>query len=114
MMLRKKEKVENPNLKIQFICKYSALQKQLIIKIVKKKGHHMFKKLKLKKKINFYKEQIELLEKKRARSQAALVEAILTHTSPNDEDVDYFNNYTKQINEIRERLHEIQDEYNKL
>lgn len=74
----------------------------------------MFKKFKLKKKIRYYKEQIEMLEKKRARSQAALVEAILTHTSPNDEDVDYFNNYTKQINEIRNRMHEMQSEYSKL
>lgn len=74
----------------------------------------MFKKFKLKKKINFFKEQIATLENKRARSQAALVEAILTHTSPSDEDVDYFNNYTKQINEIRERLHEIQKEYSAL
>jgi hypothetical protein len=74
----------------------------------------MFKKFKLKKKINYYKEQIEMLEKRRARSQAALVEAILTHTSPSDEDVDYFNNYTKQINEIRDRMHEMQNEYNKL
>ncbi len=74
----------------------------------------MFKKFKLKKKIRYYKEQIEMLEKKRARSQAALVEAILTHTSPSDEDVDYFNNYTKQINEIRNRMHEMQSEYSKL
>lgn len=74
----------------------------------------MFKKFKLKKKIRYYKEQIEMLEKKRARSQAALVEAILTHTSPSDEDVDYFNNYTKQINEIRNRMHEMQIEYSKL
>lgn len=73
----------------------------------------MFTKFKLKRKIKFYREQIELLEKKRARSQAALVEAILTHTTPSDEDVDYFNNYTAQINELRDRMHEIQDEYKK-
>ena len=48
------------------------------------------------------------MEKKRARSQAALDEAILVHTPPNDADVDYFNNYTSQINEIRKRLQEIQ------
>lgn len=79
MMLREKEKVQNPNLKIQFICKYSALQKQSTIKIVKKKGHHMFKKLKLKKKINFYKEQIELLEKReRVRRRLLLKPSSLT------------------------------------
>ncbi|HOA84398.1 MAG TPA: hypothetical protein PKN17_00015 [Bacillota bacterium] len=74
----------------------------------------MFKKLKLKRKIKTYKAQIEILEKKRARSQAALVEAILTHTTPSDTDVDYFNNYTSQINEIRKRLQEIQAQLEEL
>lgn len=74
----------------------------------------MFEKMKVKKKIKMYRQQIELLEKKRARSQAALVEAILTHTSPGDEDVDYFNNYTAKINEIRSLMHELQDKYDKL
>lgn len=74
----------------------------------------MFEKAKLKKKIKNYLSQIEELEKKRARSQAALVEAILTHKSPNDKDVDYFNNYTSQINEVRDRLHEIQAKYDAL
>lgn len=74
----------------------------------------MFEKLRIKKKIKLYRDQIELLEKKRSRSQAALVEAILTHTSPSDEDVDYFNNYTRQINEIRNMMHELQKKYDQL
>ena len=68
----------------------------------------MFEKLKTKKRIKNFRKQIELLEKKRARSQAALVEAILTQTTPSDEDVDYFNNYTSQINHLRDMIHELQ------
>lgn len=74
----------------------------------------MFKKLKLNKKIKFYRKQIELIEKKRARSQAALVEAILMQTTPSDKDVDYFNNYTQQINQIRDIMHSLQKELENL
>lgn len=52
--------------------------------------------------------QIEMVEKKRIRSQAALVEAILTHTSPNDQDTDYFNRYTAEINVLRQRMQELE------
>lgn len=74
----------------------------------------MLEKFKLKKKIRLYRQQIELLEKKRNRSQAALVEAILTQTSPSDVDVDYFNNYTRQINELRDLMHEFQQKFENL
>ncbi len=64
----------------------------------------MFEKYKLKRQIKKSKYKIELLEQKRARSQAALVSAILTHTTPNDEDVDIFNEITAQIDAEREVL----------
>ncbi|MGM9631767.1 MAG: hypothetical protein ACI3XL_01575 [Eubacteriales bacterium] len=68
----------------------------------------MFEKLKLNSQIKKYKKQIVAIERRRARSQAALVEAILSNTVPDDDDVDYFNTFTSQINSIREQMHECQ------
>lgn len=67
----------------------------------------MFKKMSLKRRIKKCKKNIEILERKRSRSQAALVEAILTHSTPNDDDVDYFNHFTGLINAERDRMHTI-------
>lgn len=64
----------------------------------------MFTKIKLKMQINSLKKEIEIVEQKRVRSQAALVEAILTNTSPDDTDVDYFNKFTLEINRLRDKL----------
>ncbi len=74
----------------------------------------MFKKMKLKREIENCKKEIEMLEQKRTRSQAALVEAILRQTSPKDSDVDYFNRFTAKIEEERERLHQLMGELEKL
>ena len=74
----------------------------------------MFRKIKLKKQIRACIRKINLLEQRRSRSQAALVSAILTGTTPADDDVDYFNRYTAQINETRDRLHQLQQEYEAL
>ncbi len=74
----------------------------------------MFKKLKLKREIEKSKNMISLLEQKRTRSQAALVEAILKHTSPDDKDVDFFNQFTAQIEEERERMHKMMKELEEL
>lgn len=74
----------------------------------------MFRKLRLKRQIKQIRERIEEIERKRARSQAALVEAILTHTTPNDEDVDFFNRFTAQIEEQRNLLHQVQAELDSL
>ena len=67
----------------------------------------VFDKKKLKRAIRLSKYKIELLEKKRYRSQAALVEAIMTHTTPDDDDVEYFNRYTGMIEEERAQLHRL-------
>ncbi|MBR0235122.1 MAG: hypothetical protein IJQ37_01550 [Clostridia bacterium] len=67
----------------------------------------MFEKMKLKKAINQSKERIAEIEQKRTRSQAALVEAILRHTEPDDRDVDFFNQFTAQIEEERANLHRL-------
>ncbi len=74
----------------------------------------MFEKSKLRKKINACKKEIQNLENRRIRSQAALLEAILANKVPDDRDVDYFNNFTNQINEVRDRMKELQDELAKL
>jgi len=70
----------------------------------------MFEKYKLRKKIRNKKKLILALEARRARSQAALVEAILTKSVPNDRDVDYFNDYTAQIDAARARMHKLQEQ----
>lgn len=74
----------------------------------------MFRKLKLKKQISRCLREIRLLEQRRSRSQAALVSAILSGTTPADDDVDYFNRYTAEINATRERLHQLKREYEAL
>ena len=74
----------------------------------------MFKKMKLKKEIEKSKQKIAELEQKRARSQAALVEAILLKTEPKDDDVDFFNKFTEQIEEERQRMHELMKELDAL
>lgn len=74
----------------------------------------MFRKIKLKKQIRACIREINLMEQRRSRSQAALVSAILTGTTPADDDVDYFTRYTAQINETRDRLHQLQQEYETL
>ena len=65
----------------------------------------MFEKMKLKREIEKSKEKIAELEQKRTRSQAALVEAILRHTDPDDKDVDFFNEFTEKIEAERDRMH---------
>lgn len=58
----------------------------------------------LNKKIAQCKASIEELEQKRSRSQAALITAILSNTSPDDEDVEYFNKFTAEIDAQRELM----------
>ncbi len=74
----------------------------------------MFEKWKLNKKINQCKKTIAEIEKRRIRSQAALVEAILTNSVPNDEDVDYFNTFTAQINAVRDEMQNYQKQLDAL
>lgn len=74
----------------------------------------MFEKAKLKRGIKQRQQEILILEQKRSRSQAALVTAILTSTTPEDEDVDFFNRYTAQIEETRNEMHELKNKLDKL
>ncbi|HBR31138.1 MAG: hypothetical protein PHD46_05215 [Eubacteriales bacterium] len=73
----------------------------------------MFEKIRIKNQIKKLKKEITLNERKRARSQAALIEAILQNTSPSDDDVDFFNYYTEQINNSREKISNLQSKIDK-
>lgn len=68
----------------------------------------MFETIRMKRRIRTLTAQIKELETKRARSQSALTEALLSNKEPLDEDVDFFNKYTAHINLIRERIRELQ------
>ncbi|MBP5349005.1 MAG: hypothetical protein J6Z13_01440 [Clostridia bacterium] len=70
----------------------------------------MFEKFKIRKQIRVIRQRIAFLEQKRARSQAALVDAILKKVDPNDEDVEYFNQFTGEIERLRSEMHELEAE----
>ncbi len=70
----------------------------------------MFEKFKIRKQIKVIRQRIEFPEQKRARSQAALVDAILKKVDPNDDDVEYFNQFTGEIERLRTEMHELEAE----
>ena len=76
--------------------------------------YNMLQKSKLKKAINGSRKKIAMLEQKRTRSQAALVYALLNHTTPADADIEYFNQFTVQIENERKHMHELMAELEKL
>lgn len=63
--------------------------------------------LKLNREISDLEAEIELLEEKRTRSQAALLDAVLDGVEPNSEDMDYFRLFTAQIEVKREKLQKL-------
>lgn len=74
----------------------------------------MSKKSDLKKAILESEQEIESLEKKRIRSQSALLEAFLNHAQPNEKDAEYFRVFTSLIDLERENLRKLNDELSKL
>ncbi|MGI6279219.1 MAG: hypothetical protein ACOYJS_01495 [Acutalibacteraceae bacterium] len=74
----------------------------------------MFKKMKLKKEIKKLKQEIVSLENKRARSQSALVANILQKKEPDEKDVEFFNAYSKQIDDIRAVISQKEKELSEL
>ena len=68
----------------------------------------MFDKKKLKKEIKRCRATIEEIEKKRSRSQSALVQAILLQEEPNEADVEWFNKYTGEITACRNHMTDTQ------
>ena len=74
----------------------------------------MSKKSELKRAISESETEIETLEKKRARSQSALLEAILANAKPNVTDVEYFKLFTSLIEVERANLKKLNEELSKL
>lgn len=74
----------------------------------------MFRKFKLKHEMKNNCNEIEVLEKKRYRSQSALVEAILKNETPDDQDVEYFNKYTSEIDKLRREIRAMKKELESL
>ena len=68
----------------------------------------MSEKSKLKKEIKICQQTIEEIERKRSRSQSALVQAVLLQETPNENDVEWFNKYTGEISACRNHMIELQ------
>jgi hypothetical protein len=68
----------------------------------------MGEKRKLKKEIKLCMSTIKEIERKRARSQSALVQAILLQEQPDETDVEWFNKYTGEITACRNHMIELQ------
>ncbi len=74
----------------------------------------MSKKGDLKRAISDLEKEIDALEKKRARSQSALMTAMLSKTEPNPDDVEYFRVFTALIDADREKLRVLSEELKNL
>ena len=74
----------------------------------------MSKKGDLKKAIEESEREIEALEKKRMRSQSALMEAHINNVAPNASDIEYFKIYSNLIELERKHLRQLNSELNKL
>lgn len=68
----------------------------------------MFEEKRYKKEIKKCRATIEEIERKRSRSQSALVQAILLQEEPNEADVEWFNKYTGEITACRNHMTEMQ------
>ncbi|MGN0597461.1 MAG: hypothetical protein ACI4J1_09070 [Ruminiclostridium sp.] len=68
----------------------------------------MFEERKYKKEIKRCRATIEEIERKRSRSQSALVQAILLQEEPNEADAEWFNKYTGEITACRNHMTETQ------
>lgn len=67
----------------------------------------MFERNKIAKELNALEEEIKLLEIKRSRSIAVILEALISRTTPNEEDVQYFRTFTAEIEVKREQLQKL-------
>jgi len=74
----------------------------------------MNEKRKLKREIKICRQTIEKIERKRSRSQSALVQAVLLQEEPDENDVEWFNKYTGEITACRNHMIELQKKLNSL
>ena len=66
------------------------------------------------KEIKILEEEIRLLEVKRSRSQAALIEALISKQDPDETEIQFFRTYTADIEIKRERLLKLTRQLEKL
>lgn len=52
-------------------------------------------------------EEIKILEIKRSRSQAALIEALISRVKPDDAEVEFFRAFTAEIEVKREQMQKL-------
>lgn len=74
----------------------------------------MSKKSNLKKAIAESEAEIESLEKRRVRSQSAILEAYIAHVEPTETDAEYFRMFTELIELERANLRKLNEELAKL
>lgn len=74
----------------------------------------MGEKSRLKKEIRLCMNTIKEIERKRSRSQSALVQAILLQEQPDETDVEWFNKYTGEITACRNHMIELQKKMDSL
>ncbi len=65
----------------------------------------MLRRSKLVREINTLEKEIQLLEGKRSRSIAVLLEALISKTVPNETDVQFFRTYSANI-EVKHEQHQ--------
>lgn len=65
-------------------------------------------KRKLKREIKICRQTIQEIERKRSRSQSALVQAVLLQETPDERDVEWFNKYTGEITACRNHMIDLQ------
>lgn len=74
----------------------------------------MSRKSQLKREIKTCQKTIQEIERRRSRSQSALVQAILLQEEPSEADVEWFNKYTGEITACRNHMLELRKELDSL
>ena len=68
----------------------------------------------LAKEIRILEEEIKVLEIKRSRSQAALIESLISRQQPDEAEMQYFRTFTADIDVKRERMLALMEQLEKL
>ncbi|MDE6294214.1 MAG: hypothetical protein K2L88_06310 [Clostridiales bacterium] len=74
----------------------------------------MSKKSELEKKIRESEAELDMLEQKRLRSISSFIEALVSHDTPSEEDVEYFKTFSGLIELERENLRRLNEELERL
>lgn len=74
----------------------------------------MSKKSELEKKIRESEAELDMLEQKRLRSISSFIEALVSHDTPSEEDVEYFKTFSGLIELERENLRRLNEELERI